>query len=60
MLAQAAQRIRQGENQERNKQIAFFAVGVDGANMECLARITAPKRPPYPDRSKFGIRDEDR
>ena len=28
VLAQAAQRIRQGESQERSKQVAFFAVGV--------------------------------
>ncbi|MGF1492441.1 MAG: VWA domain-containing protein [Microcoleaceae cyanobacterium] len=36
MAESAAQRIQQAEN---NKQVAFFAVGVEGANMERLSEI---------------------
>jgi uncharacterized protein YegL len=44
VLERAVQRIREGEEKERGKRVAFFAVGVDGANMERLARIS--KRTP--------------
>jgi uncharacterized protein YegL len=44
LLEKAAGRIRQAEGQPRGKRIAFFAVGVEGANMQRLARIS--KRPP--------------
>lgn len=46
VLAQATQRIRQAENEQRNKQVGFFAVGVDGANMQRLGKIATKKRPP--------------
>lgn len=39
----AAERIREGE--EQNK-FCFFAVGVEGADMHTLARLTPPHRPP--------------
>jgi uncharacterized protein YegL len=39
----AAQRVRAGED---SKAIAFFAVGVSGANMQTLAQICSPNRPP--------------
>jgi uncharacterized protein YegL len=44
LLAKAAQRIRQADGHGRAKRVAFFAVGVDGANMERLTRIS--KRSP--------------
>jgi uncharacterized protein YegL len=44
VLENATRRVRQGEGQERGKRIAFFAVGVEGANMQLLARIS--KRAP--------------
>ena len=31
---------------EAGKKVAFFAVGVAGANMDILARIAPPSRPP--------------
>jgi uncharacterized protein YegL len=40
----AVQRVREAEGRERGKRVAFFVVGVDGANMERLARISG--RPP--------------
>jgi uncharacterized protein YegL len=43
VLAKAAERIRRGESQERRKQAAFFAVGVEGANMQKLAQISKRK-----------------
>jgi uncharacterized protein YegL len=43
LLAKAIKRIREGERREREKRIAFFAVGVEGANMEQLARISMRK-----------------
>jgi uncharacterized protein YegL len=44
LLEKAAGRIRLAEGQPRGKRIAFFAVGVDGANMQRLAQIS--KRAP--------------
>lgn len=44
VLARAVRRIHEAEGQEYGKRVNFFAVGVDGANMERLARIS--KRPP--------------
>lgn len=44
VLESAAKRIREAESQGRGKRIAFFAVGVEGANMQRLARIS--KRSP--------------
>jgi uncharacterized protein YegL len=44
VLERAAQRIREAEGRERGKRIVFFAVGVDGANMERLARLSV-RRP---------------
>lgn len=44
VLESAIQRIRQAEAQERGRRIAFFSVGVEGANMQRLARIS--KRAP--------------
>ncbi len=41
----AAQRVRGGDSKER-KAFSFFAVGVDGADMENLAAICSPDRPP--------------
>lgn len=43
VLERAVQRIREAEGQEGGKRVAFFAVGVDGANMERLARISKRK-----------------
>jgi uncharacterized protein YegL len=39
----AAQRVRQAEN---DKKLMFFAVGVQGANMQILSQIASPQRPP--------------
>jgi uncharacterized protein YegL len=39
----AAERVREGE---RQKKFSFFAVGVQGADMQVLAQIAAPNRPP--------------
>lgn len=39
----AAQRVHQGE---ANKEFSFFAVGVQGADMNTLARISPPERSP--------------
>lgn len=44
VLARAVRRIHEAEGQEYGKRVNFFAVGVDGANMERLAKIS--KRPP--------------
>jgi uncharacterized protein YegL len=44
VMENAARRVRQGEGHERGKRIAFFAVGVEGANMQFLARVA--KRAP--------------
>ena len=44
VLESAVQRIRQADAQDRGRRIAFFAVGVEGANMQRLARIS--KRAP--------------
>ena len=33
-------------SQEQGRHVAFFAFGVEGANMEMLSRITPPNRPP--------------
>jgi uncharacterized protein YegL len=44
LLEKATQRIRQADGQGRGKRVAFFAVGVEGANMQRLARIA--KRSP--------------
>lgn len=41
----AAQRIHAGDNPEA-KAFSFFGVGVEGANMEVLAKICSPSRPP--------------
>ncbi|PIG94360.1 VWA domain-containing protein [Gloeocapsopsis sp. IPPAS B-1203] len=40
---QAAQRVRQGEMQRR---LSFFAIGVEGADMNTLQQIAPPERPP--------------
>ena len=40
LLDKAKRRIVQGESQPREKQIAFFPVGVEGANMQQLRRIS--------------------
>ncbi|MDX1979885.1 MAG: VWA domain-containing protein [Bryobacteraceae bacterium] len=45
VVAAAAQRVHDAENAKR---VAFFAVGVDGANMAQLASISSPDRPPLP------------
>ena len=42
-IFEAASRIIEDE---KNNRVAFFAVGVEEANMEALARITHPDRPP--------------
>jgi uncharacterized protein YegL len=42
-IERAAQRIREDEAAKR---VAFFAVGVEGANMAALAAISPPSRPP--------------
>jgi len=39
----AAQRVRQAENE---KKLMFFAVGVQGADMQILSQIASPQRPP--------------
>lgn len=44
VLAEARSRVHKAEGQPRGKRIAFFAVGVEGANMQRLARVS--KRPP--------------
>jgi uncharacterized protein YegL len=44
VLESAIQRVRQAEAQDRGRRIAFFSVGVEGANMQRLARIS--KRAP--------------
>lgn len=44
LLEKAAQRVRQADGQGRGKKVAFFAVGVEGANMQRLARMS--KRSP--------------
>ncbi len=41
----AAQRVHSGDNAE-SKAFSFFGVGVEGANMEILAKICSPSRPP--------------
>lgn len=41
----AAARVRSGDNAEK-KQFSFFAVGVDGADMNTLSQICSPNRPP--------------
>jgi uncharacterized protein YegL len=41
----AADRIHAGDNPE-SKAFSFFGVGVEGANMELLAKICSPTRPP--------------
>jgi len=41
----AAERVRQGDSAER-RAFSFFAVGVEGANMETLAQISSPQRTP--------------
>ncbi len=41
----AAQRIHAGDNPDA-KAFSFFGVGVEGANMEVLAKICSPSRPP--------------
>jgi uncharacterized protein YegL len=41
----AAQLVRGGDNNER-KQFSFFAVGVEGADLNTLAQICSPNRPP--------------
>ena len=33
-------------SQEQGRHVAFFAFGVEGANMDMLARLTPPNRPP--------------
>jgi len=43
--AAAAERVRQGDSQER-KAFSFFAVGVEGADMGKLGQICSPNRPP--------------
>ncbi|MES1024002.1 VWA domain-containing protein [Gloeocapsa sp. BRSZ] len=40
---QAAQRVRQAEMQRR---LSFFAIGVEGADMNTLRQIAPPERPP--------------
>ena len=42
---QAAERVRAGDTQER-KAFSFFAIGVEGADMETLAAICSPNRSP--------------
>jgi len=42
-IRSAAQRVRQ---YEREKKVAFFALGLDGANLEILSEICAQERPP--------------
>lgn len=42
---EASRRVRAGDNNER-KAFSFFGVGVEGANMERLAQICSPSRPP--------------
>jgi uncharacterized protein YegL len=42
----AAERVRAGDNEER-KAFAFFAVGVENADMAKLAAICSPSRPPF-------------
>lgn len=44
VLGEARSRVHKAEGQARGKRIAFFAVGVEGANMQRLARVS--KRPP--------------
>ncbi len=41
----AAQSVRAGDNSDK-KQFSFFAVGVDGADMNTLSQICSPNRPP--------------
>lgn len=41
----AAQAVRLGDNSDK-KQFSFFAVGVDGADMNILSQICSPNRPP--------------
>jgi uncharacterized protein YegL len=40
--AQAVQKVREGT---QNKSFSFFAVGVEGADMECLAELSAQRAP---------------
>lgn len=42
---QAAQAVRAGDNMDK-KQFSFFAVGVDGADMNTLSQICSSNRPP--------------
>jgi uncharacterized protein YegL len=42
-IDEAAKRVRESEAQKR---VAFFAVGVEGADMAVLNRVTDPNRPP--------------
>lgn len=51
LLEKATQRIRQADGQGRGKRVAFFAVGVEGANMQRLARIA--KRSPQAPAIRF-------
>jgi uncharacterized protein YegL len=44
VMAGAVQAVRANESQPRGKRIAFFAVGVEGADMQKLAQVS--KRPP--------------
>jgi uncharacterized protein YegL len=44
VIASAVQAVRANESQPRGKRIAFFAVGVEGADMQKLAQVS--KRPP--------------
>jgi len=43
VIDRAIQRVHEAEN---NKGVAFFAVGVEGADMACLERIAHPERRP--------------
>lgn len=38
--------VRRVHDDENNKRVAFFSVGVEGADMDILARLCVPARPP--------------